>query len=526
MNILITDPIAPQGVELLNTAGWTVDLRPGLSPAELKAVVGQYQALIIRSQTQATAEVIQAAERLKVIGRAGAGVDNVDVEAATKRGILVMNTPGGNSISVAEHTLGLVLALARHIAQADQAMKQGRWEKKKFVGRELRGKTLGLIGFGKVGQEVAKRARYLGMHVIAHDPFIAERAAQDVDVKLVSLNDLYAAADVISLHATLNKTTRDMINREAFSQMKAGVLLVNCARGELVDEAALLAALESGKVAGAGLDVFREEPSKNLPLLGHPKVIATPHLAASTIEAQEQVGVDIAEQVRDYLQSGQIRGAVNFPAIAPEEFHRLGVFLELGEKLGSFVSQIAHARVNEIGIRYYGELAQLNTYPVSNAILSGVFKLMLGEEVNLINARSVAEGRNIVVIETRSSRQRSFSNLISVQLRDGRGEIDWVEGTVLHQDNLRLVSIDGLDIETPFSRYMLLFRNQDVPGVIGRIGTILGNASVNIASFALGRRPDRPEAIGVLTIDSPVPEAALAEIQNSAGVTEVRFVTI
>lgn len=525
MNILITDPIAPQGVEVLNIAGSRVDLRPGLSAPDLKAIVGQYHALIIRSQTQVTAEVIEAAGQLKVIGRAGAGVDNVDVEAATKRGILVMNTPGGNSISVAEHTLGLILALARYIPQADQAMKQGRWEKKKFVGREVRGKTLGLIGFGKVGQEVARRARYLGMQVITHDPFISERAAQDVDVKLVSVNELYAAADVISLHASLNQATRDMINRDAVNQMKNGVLLINCARGELVDEAALLEALESGKVAGAGLDVFREEPSKNQSLIGHPGVVVTPHLAASTVEAQEQVGVDIAEQVRDYLQSGQIRGAVNFPAIAPEEFHRLGVFLELGEKLGSFVSQIAHARVNEIGIRYYGELAQLNTYPVSNATLSGVFKLMLGD-VNLINARSIAEERNIVVLETRSSRQRSFSNLISVQLRDGRGAIDWVEGTVLHQDNLRLVSIDGLDIEAPFSKYMLLFRSQDVPGVFGRIGTILGNAQVNIASFAAGRRPDRLEAVGVLTVDSPVPEAVIAEIRNSAGITEVRLVTI
>jgi D-3-phosphoglycerate dehydrogenase len=526
MNILITDLIAPQGVELLKATGWRVDLRPGLSLSQLQATLGGYHALIIRSQTKVTAEVIDVAENLKVIGRAGAGVDNIDVEAATKRGILVMNTPGGNSISVAEHTLGLILALVRHIPQADQALKQNRWEKKKFIGREVRGKTLGLIGLGKVGQEVAKRARYLGMQVIAYDPYISERTAQDLDVKLVGLNDLYATADVISIHASLNKTTRDMINREALNQMKNGVLLINCARGELVDEEALLEALESGKVAGAGLDVFREEPSGNQRLLSHPRVIATPHIAASTVEAQEQVGVDIAEQIRDYLQYGQIRGAVNFPAIPPEEFHRLGVFLELGEKLGSFVSQIAHVRVNEIGIRYYGELGQLNTYPVSNAILSGVLKLMLGEDVNLINARSVAEERNIVVIETRSSRQRSFANLISVQLRDGRGGVDWVEGTVLHQNNLRLVSIDGLDIEAPFARYMLVFRNQDVPGVIGRIGTILGNANVNIASFALGRRPDRPEAIGILTVDSPVPEAVVAEIQNSTGINEVRFVMI
>ncbi|RMG46993.1 MAG: phosphoglycerate dehydrogenase [Acidobacteria bacterium] len=526
MKVLVTDPIAPRGIDLLVDAGLVVDQKGKLSESELIDVIADYDALIVRSGTKVTAGVIKAAHRLRVVGRAGAGVDNIDVEAATNKGILVMNTPGGNSVSVAEHTLGLMLALARQLVHADQSMKQGRWEKKRFLGRELRGKTLGLIGLGKVGQEVARRAAYMGMRVIAFDPYISERLASDLDVRLVDLDELYRTADIISLHASLNQATRRMINRDSLDRMKRGVYIINCARGELIDEEALLEALESGRVAGAGLDVFQNEPSPDPRLVGHPRVIATPHIAASTLEAQELVGVVIAEQIRDYLLDGQIRNAVNFPAIPPDEFNRLAVYLDLGEKLGRFISQVAHVRLNEIGIRYYGELASLNSYPVSNAVLCGVFKPMLGDDVNLINARRVAEERHVTVIETRSSRERNFSNLISVQLRDGQGGVDWVEGTVLHQGQLRLVSIDGLDLEVPFSRYMLLIRNQDVPGVIGRIGTILGNAQINIASFALGRQPDQREAIGILTVDSPIPDDVLQEIRRSAGIREVRFVTL
>jgi D-3-phosphoglycerate dehydrogenase len=526
MKILVSDLIAAQGIELLTSMGWVVEVKPGLSTDELMKVIPEYDALIIRSATQVTANIIEAAHHLKVIGRAGAGVDNVDIEAATKKGVLVMNTPGGNSVSVAEHTLGVMLALMRHLVQADQAMKAGRWEKKRLMGRELKGKTLGLIGLGKVGQEMARRATYLGLNVIAHDPFISPRLAQDLDVKLVALDELHQRSDIISLHASLNQATQNIINRDSLSRMKKGVLLINCSRGELIDEEALLEALETGKVAGVGLDVFRDEPRPNQQLVGHPRVLATPHIAASTLEAQEQVGVDIAEQVKDYLQTGQIRNAVNFPAIPPEEAQRLGVFLELGEKLGRFLSEVAHVRLHEVGIRYYGDWGFLNLYPVSNAVLCGVLKPVLGDDVNLINARRVAEERHVVVIETRSSRVRNFSNLISVQLRDGQGGIDWAEGTVSQQGQWRLVSIDGLDLEVPFSHYMLLIRNKDVPGVIGRIGTILGNAEVNIASFALGRRPDHKEAIGVLTVDCPISDEVLEEIARSAGITEVRFVTL
>jgi D-3-phosphoglycerate dehydrogenase len=345
-------------------------------------------------------------------------------------------------------------------------------------------------------------------------------------VKLVDLDELFSLSDVVSLHASLTKKTRGLIGRDAIAKMKPGVMLINCARGELIDEAALVEGLDSGRIAGAGLDVFAEEPPTNKPLIGHPRVVATPHVGASTVEAQEQVGVDIAVQVRDYLTSGAIRNAVNFPAIPVEEFQRVGIFMELGEKLGSFVAQIARVRVSEIGIRYYGELNNLNVYPISSAVLCGILKHTLAEDVNLINARAKAEERQIAIVETRSTRLRSYSNLISLQLRDGRGNLDWAEGTVLHQGNLRLVSIDGVDLEIPLARYMLLVRNEDVPGVIGRIGTILGNASVNIGNFALARGSDSHEAIGILTVDSPVADEVIREIENVPPVKQVKFVTV
>jgi D-3-phosphoglycerate dehydrogenase / 2-oxoglutarate reductase len=526
MKILVTERIADQGVDLLISQGLNVDVRSDISGSELIERIPEYDGLIIRSKTKVTADVLAVANQLKVVGRAGAGVDNVDIEAATKKGVLVMNTPGGNSISVAEQTLGLMLAVARHLARADRSMKEGRWDKGLFTGRELRGKMLGLIGLGRVGQEVARRVHALGMKVIAYDPFISKQIAEDLSVKLVTLEDIFQSADIISLHASLNQATRRIINRDSLSRMKSGVILINCSRGDLIDEEALLEALESGQVAGAGLDVFTGEPSPNPRLVQHRLVVATPHTAASTLEAQEQVGVDIAEQVANYLQTGQIENAVNFPSIRPEEAKRLSVFLNLGETLGRFVSQIMRVRPSEIGIRYYGELTSLNTHPVTNAILNGGLKLALGDDVNLINARRMAEERHLVVIETRSSRERGFSNLISVQLRDGQGGVDWVEGTVSQQGQLRLVSIDGLQLEVPVSHHMLMFRNQDVPGVIGRIGTILGNARINIGSFALGRGPQLPDAIGLIAIDSPVPETTLQEIRQSEGIKEARFVML
>lgn len=526
MNILVAEAIAPSGIEVLREAGWNVDVRSATTPTEMEAIIGDYDAVIVRSQTRLTARAIQRAQRLKVIGRAGAGVDNVDLEAATARGILVMNTPGSNSVSVAEHTFGLMLALMRHLVAANDSVKRGEWERKLFLGRELRGKTLGLIGLGKVGQEVAKRAKAFGMTVIAHDPFIAERLAQDLDVRLVPLEELLALSDIISLHASLTRATRGMINRETIARMKPGVILINTARGELVDEAALLGGLDSGRIAAAGLDVFAEEPPRNRRLLEHPRVLATPHVGASTIEAQELVGVEIALQVRDYLQSGVIRNAVNFPALTPEELQRLGPFLELGEKLGAFIAQIARVRPSEIGLRYYGELSRANVYPISNAVLCGVLRQMLDEEVNLINARLKAEERNIEVIETRSSRARSYANLISVQLRDGAGGVDWVEGTVLHPENLRLVSVDGVTLEIPLTPYMLLIRNEDVPGVIGRVGTVLGNAQVNIGHFALARGGADLMAIGVLTLDSPISDDVLAEIRRLPAIRDVRAILL
>ncbi len=526
MRILIADSIAQKGIELLQAEGWEVEVRASIGPDDLRGLANRFDAIIVRGRSRIDASVLAAADSLRVIGRAGAGVDNIDVESATRQGVLVMNTPGGNSVSVAEHTIGLAICLARHIAMADRQMKQGHWEKKKLLGHEVRGKVLGVVGLGKVGQEVAKRAKYLGMKVVAHDPFISDRVALDLDIELNPLDELLRQADVVTLHAALNRKTRQLINRDSLATMKRGAMLINCARGELVDEEALLEALDAGCLSGAALDVFEEEPSQNARLLAHPLVVATPHIAASTVEAQEQVGVEIAFQVRDFLKRGEIRNAVNFPSIPPEEFQRMSIFLALGEKLGNFAAQISNLRIQEVGIRYYGELCTLNAHPISNAILSGIFKPLMGDDVNWVNARGVAAERGIIVIETRSSRERTYSNLVSIQLRDAEGNMEWVEGSVLHQNNLRLVSVAGVDLEVPLSRYMLLIRNEDVPGVIGKIGTVLGNGQVNIASFALGRRNGEREAVGILTVDSPVPGVVLQEIESASYVKQVRFITL
>ncbi|MBI4470092.1 MAG: phosphoglycerate dehydrogenase, partial [Acidobacteria bacterium] len=360
MRILVADAIAQAGVDLLLGEGWEVVVQTSISARELRETAGRYDAIIVRSRSQIDARVLEAATVLRAVGRAGAGVDNIDVETATRRGVLVMNTPGGNSVSVAEFAIGLMLCAERHITLADRQMKEGRWEKKSLVGHELRGKTLGVVGLGKVGQEVAKRAKYCGMTVLAHDPFISERVAQDLNIALTSFDDLLRQSDIISLHAALNNKTNQLINRQSLELLKPTAVLVNCARGELIDEAALIDALDTGRLRGAALDVFQEEPSTHQALLSHPRVVATPHIAASTVEAQEQVGVEIAIQIRDYLKSGEIRNAVNFPSIPPEEFHRMSINLDLGERLGRFVAQIADLRSQEIGLRYYGESCALN----------------------------------------------------------------------------------------------------------------------------------------------------------------------
>ena len=510
--ILISDSLSPGVADLLQEAGFAPDFRPDISRADLLSRIGAYDVLLVRSKTQANAPLLEHAGRLKVIGRAGAGVDNIDLESATRRGILVMNTPGGNSISAAEHAMALLLALARRVPQADASMKQGQWDKKKFEGTELLGKTLGLLGLGKIGSEVSKRARAFGMEVAAYDPYISDKFARELGVQLLSLEEVFARADFLSLHLPLVDATERLINDASIGRIKAGVRLINCARGPLVDEEALLRGLMSGRVAGAALDVFQQEPSANRELVGHPNVIATPHIAGSTQEAQEKVGFEIAQQVIDYLRDGVVRNAVNFASVSSREFEQISPYMELGEKLGSMMGQISRIRVGEVGIRYYGELTSLNYKPISSCILKGLFQAMGIEGINMISAFNEAKERRILVTETSSNRERGYKNLISVQLRN-ESQVEWVEGALLHRGNLRLVSVDGIGLESPLGNFLLFIRNQDQPGVIGQVGTLMGNNGINIGSFTLGRHEKTGEAIGVVNTDSPLSAALLKQVQ-------------
>lgn len=526
MKILISDKLSEQGIELLRQeTSWQVDVKTQLTPAQLLVEIGAYDGLLVRSNTKVTAELIEAARNLKVIGRAGTGVDNINLEAATDKGIVVMNTPGGNSISVAELTLGLMLAMARAVPQASASTREGKWDKKNFTGVELKDKTLGIVGFGKIGMEVAKRARAFQMNLLVYDPYVSERLAQDLNVKLVSLDELFAASDLITLHVPLLEATRHLINAQSIARMKTGVRIINTARGELVHEADLAAALDSGKVAAAALDVLSvEPPAKDNPLLKHPKVIVTPHIAASTTEAQEVVGVEIAEQVRAFLRDGIIRNAVNFPSVSFEEYKKIGPFLRLGENLGAFISQICEGRLSEVGIRYYGETVDINTHLIASSIILGIFKPILGDGVNLINARKHLDERGILLIESQSNRVRSYSNLISVRLKTDVRE-EWIEGTIISKGNTRLVSVDGIDIEAPLHGSILFIRNNDTPGVIGQIGTLLGNNQINIANFALGRGENH-HAVGVVNVDSPISESVLQQIRSCPSIQFARVVQL
>ncbi|HEV8132221.1 MAG TPA: phosphoglycerate dehydrogenase [Acidobacteriota bacterium] len=510
--ILISDNLSHGAADMLHEAGFGPVFCPDISRSELLERISDFDVLLVRSKTRVDAELLERATRLKVVGRAGAGVDNIDLDTATRRGVLVMNTPGGNSISAAEHTVALLLALARKVPQADLSMKQGQWDKKRFEGVELFGKALGLLGLGKIGSEVSKRARAMGMDVIAYDPYISEKFARDLEVKLVSMEEVLARSDFLSLHLPLVEETEHLVNDATIKKMKTGIRLLNCARGGLVDEQALLRGLNSGKIAAAALDVFEQEPSPNRELISHSNIIATPHIAGSTQEAKEKVGFEIVQQVMEYLRTGVVRNAVNFASISSREFEQIAPYLELGEKLGGFAGQVSRIRVNEVGIRYYGELTELNYKPISSCILKGVFQAMRIEGVNLINALSIAKERRIEITETSSNRERGFKNLISIQLRNER-QMEWVEGALLHRGNVRLVSVDGIGLESPLGNFMLFIRNQDQPGVIGQVGTLLGSNGVNIASFTLGRHEERGEAIGVVNTDSPVSAELLKQIQ-------------
>ncbi|MBA3231210.1 MAG: phosphoglycerate dehydrogenase [Acidobacteria bacterium] len=527
MHIVIADSLPASAIELLRSVpGWTIDARVGRSPADLARDLAMADALIVRSATKVDAAIMAAAPCLRVIARAGTGVDNVDVSAATERGIVVMNAPGANSISVAELTLALMLSLSRAIPAADAAMKRGTWEKKKLAGVELRGKALGLVGLGRIGQEVGVRARAFGMQLLAHDPFISEQIAESLGVELVTLDDLCARADYISLHVPATPETRHLFNAERLAMCRAGVRIVNTARGELIDEAALAAAIEAGDVAGAGLDVFETEPPRDWSLTSMPQVVATPHIAASTAEAQEQVGLETAMAVREFLLDGVIRSAVNFPALAHDDAN-VQPLVRLAERMGAFLAQVAAGRTHGISIRYYGERARAHANLLASAAIAGLLRPMLSANVSVVNARQVAAGRGIEIVESRSSRPRDFADMLSLKLHTTDGD-RWIEGAVFEPGRPRLTLLDGVDVEAPLEGLQVVLQNEDRPGVIGDIGSILGRHGVNIASFALGR--GEGGAVGVVNVDQAADngklEQAVDELRAVEAITAAYIVRL
>jgi D-3-phosphoglycerate dehydrogenase / 2-oxoglutarate reductase len=526
MNILIAEPLAPAGIELLQAEpGWNIIVS---NPKQYAGHLADADALIVRSAVQVNRDVLQKAPRLRVIGRAGVGVDNVDLEAATEAGVLVMNTPGGNAISVAEHALALMLAMARHIPQANASTRAGKWEKKKLMGNELRGKTLGIIGLGSVGREVVKRALAFEMRVVAHDPYITPKIAVDQGVALVELKDLYAASDYITLHLAATPETQGLLSREAFAAMKPGVRIVNCARGELLDEAALQEAIESGKVAGAALDVFATEPpAAGSALFQLDAVLVTPHIGGSTEEAQEIVGVRIAEQVSEYLKYGVAINAVNMPSLSPEQYRVLSPYITLSERLGCFAAHIMTGNPQTVRLVYSGTIADGNTSLLRNAGLAGVLSRSTAKKANLVNAVQIADQRGWNVVEQREKRSHQIDS-IRLEVETDKGTTT-VEGVVLLAKP-RLTQVDGIYCEAALSSFLIYMRNRDVPGVIGHVGTVLGRNQINIANFSLGRRdaptsPGEPlEAVALVSTDELVPEAVLTQLRENSAVRFARAV--
>lgn len=520
MKILVAEPLAAAGVKLLQRQpSWNVIVS---NPKEYAQHLADCDALIVRSAVRVNQAVLAQAPNLKVIGRAGVGVDNVDLDAATAAGVLVMNTPGGNAVSVAEHTIALMLSLARSIPQANASTRSGKWEKKRFMGTELRGKTLGIVGLGSVGRQVARRARSFEMRIIAFDPFVSSETARAWDVELVDLPALYAQSDYITLHTALTPQSKRMLSTAAFDAMKPGVRIVNCARGELIDEQALAAAMKSGRVAGAALDVFETEPpDPHDPLLSMDNFIATPHIGGSTEEAQEIVGVRIAEQMADYLEGGVAQNTVNMPALTPEQFRTVGPYITLAERLGCFASCLSRGNPRNVRLTYYGNIAELNTTIVRNAGLAGVLNPSLAHKANAVNAVQIAAERGLNFAEQHEKRSAHMDSIrLDVETDQGT---NWVEGAVV-LDRPRLIQVDGIYCEAPLDGHVTFLKNQDVPGVIGYIGGVMGKNGINVATFSLGRHGAGGEAVSVIETDQPVPDAVLSQLLENPAVTAARAV--
>lgn len=521
--ILIADPVAPEGIELLRAAG-DVDVNTGLAADALIGIIGNYDALVVRSETRVTRPILEAATRMQVVGRAGVGVDNIDLDAATERGVIVVNAPQGNTIAAAEHTLALLMALARHVPQADASMRAGRWDRKSYLGTEIRGKTLGIVGLGKIGSEVARRAVAMEMRVLAHDPFVPVERVRALGVESVDFEQLIMLSDFITVHPPLTATTQGMIGEAELARMKDGVRLINVARGGIIDEAALAAAVASGKVAGAAIDVFTAEPPKDSALIGDPRIIVTPHLGASTAEAQERVAIDVAEQIVEVLAGKPARYAVNAPMLAPETLQVIQPYMAAAEMLGSVATQLVTGKLESIEIEYYGEIAEHDITPLRASVIRGLLRPISEENVNMVNANLVAQSRGWNIEERKRTSHDTFLNLIHVKVGTSESEVT-VGGTVEH-GHPNIVIINGLDMDLvpEPGTFLLACDNEDRPGMIGRVGTLLGGWDINIQSMQVGRRGRRGRALMAIAVDeSPTPEQ-LASIEAIDGIYNVRLV--
>ncbi|MGE4357469.1 MAG: phosphoglycerate dehydrogenase [Candidatus Omnitrophota bacterium] len=527
MKILVSDPLAEEGLKILREEkGFQVDVKLKQSEEAIKEIIGDYDALIVRSETKVTAGIIEKADRLKVIGRAGVGLDNVDVEAATKRGIIVMNAPEGNTISTAEHTMSMMLALSRNIPQADASLRKGEWNRKKFMGVELYRKTLGIIGLGRIGREVAKRAMSFGMKVIAYDPYLSFDKAKSLGIELVGWEDLLSKADYISFHIPLTEETKNMISENEFKIMKRGVRIINCARGGVIDEKALLKAIEEGIVAGAALDVFEKEPPGDHPLLKLDKVIATPHLGASTQEAQIGVSIDIAQQIKDVLLGRGVRNAVNFPCMETSLLELLKPYLNLAECLGSMHTQLTEGHIKEVKIKYVGEFwNNVDIQPLTIAFIKGMLSPILQETVNFVNAPFIAKERGIKIDEIKTNEIEDFANVISSEvITDKKKNV--ITGALFANNSARIVKINEFYVEAIPQGVMLILNNWDKPGVVGNVGSVLGKNNINIAGMTFGREKPGGKAITVINVDSPVSESVLKQLKNTENILDVKLIKL
>jgi len=520
LKVLISDNLSARAADIFRDRGIEVDVKTGMTPDELIACIGDYDGLAVRSATKVTPKVLEAATRLKVVGRAGIGVDNIDINTASAAGVVVMNTPFGNAITTAEHAIAMMFALARQIPAADQSTQAGKWEKNRFMGTEITGKTLGIIGCGNIGSRVAERAIGLKMRVIAYDPFLTPERAADLSVEKVELDALFQRADAITLHTPLTDQTREILNQEAFGRMKDGVLVINCARGELIVEAAIKQALESGKVGGFAVDVYAEEPPKSYSLFGMENVVATPHLGAATVEAQEKVALQVAEQMSDYLLTGAVMNALNMPSVSAEDAPRLKPYMVLAELLGSFAGQVIRTGVKSITIEYEGHVAEFNTRPITACALMGALSPML-ESVNMVNAPVIARERNIGVSVVSHERDCEYQSLVRLTVTTERRQFS-IAGTLIGGDKPRIVDIGGVPMEASLGPRMLYTVNQDQPGIISAFGAAMADANINIANFILGRTKPGGDAVALLEVDEPIGDDVIARIEAVPVVLEVK----